>query len=209
VALNGGGDGHRKINTIGAPSTSMETVPETVAVPETTTTTESPTTTLPPTTTTTALVCRNSTNPKCGPFRWDPVPVSHPIDVSLTFSPPDPKPGDKVTVHLAATDQDTALGGLLVDFGDGHGAGFGVAPLCIAAPDPYGPWDPPPRQPDHKEYDYDNVYSAPGTYTVTAKVSSMPSCSTPRNPYVGEGTASVTVNVSGPPVTTTTTTAVH
>src|SRR4051794_35004310 len=53
----------------------------------------------------TALPCRNSTNPACGNFSWDPPPGDNrPIEWRLTYSPQNPKTGEKVTFQLHATD---------------------------------------------------------------------------------------------------------
>ena len=207
LALTGGGDGHRKVNTVGSPTTSVETVPETVAVPEATTTTETPTTTLPPTTTTTVLVCRNSYNPKCGPFRYDPPPVSHPITVSITFSPPNPTTGEKVTIHVVADNPDTHLGSYTISYGgDRDGQGSAVDVLCDSAParQRYGPWDPPAKNPGHEEFDFENTYSQAGSYPVTFTISTAPGCGD--DVYHSDGKADATMTVTGPPVTTTTTT---
>ena len=209
LALPGGGDGHRKVNTIGSPTTSVETVPETVAGPETTTT-EATTTTLAPSTTTTALVCRNSYNPKCGPFRYDPPPVSHPITVSITFSPPNPTTGEKVAIHVVADSPDTGLGNYNATWGGRPPIGQAriVDPYCDSTParPRYGPWDPPPRHPGHQEFDFEATYNEAGSYPVNFSISSAPACPDAEDVYHTDGEGNATVTVTGPPVSTTTTT---
>src|SRR5438067_7268354 len=179
LALTGGDGGHRKVNTIGAPTTSAETVPETVVVPETTTTTEPTTTTMRPSTTTTALVCRNSFNPKCGPFRWDPQPVNQPMTATVTYSPQNPKTGETVTFHLTAADPDadvsapdpascgSSFSANSPNWGDrsirepcGHGD-----VVCDASPT--GPWTPPAPKPGQIAQDYTHVYEDPGTFVTS------------------------------------------
>jgi hypothetical protein len=212
AALTGSGSSHRKVNTIGSPTTSSETVPETVAVPETTTT-EPPTTTVAPTTTTTALVCRNSYNPKCGPFRYDPPPVSHPITVSISFSPPNPTTGEKVAIHVVADSPDAGVGNYNVTWGDSRppiGGARIVDPLCDGTParPRYGPWDPPPRHPGHEEFDFDATYDKAGSYPVSFSIQSSPTCGED-DVYHSQGEANATLTVTGPPVSTTSTTAPH
>jgi len=51
--------------------------------------------------------CRNSTNPQCGPFRWDPQPLpNRPMRVDVQIAPSHPRPGDVVTFTVVASDPD-------------------------------------------------------------------------------------------------------
>lgn len=138
--------------------------------------------------------------------------MTDPITVSLTYSPSNPKPGDTVTFHVAATDPNTWIGARGILFGDGHGTETMPEGFCSGTPEsvgksPHGPWDPPPKNPDHEEFDYTNAYGAPGTYTVKATVDGPDyACGGLPVAYAGEGSATATVTVIGPPVSTTTTT---
>jgi hypothetical protein len=164
----------------------------------------------PGSTATTALVCRNSTNPKCGQFRWDPPPkANEPAQMAITASPAQPKVGEKVTFKVTIDDPDDASPAYcywLWDYGDTHNLsthcdyGPGGAPQCQGR---YGPWTPPAATPGHYE-DHDNLalehtYDSPGNYTV--KFTYNASYAGCYDPYASDavGTMSLTV-LPAPPV---------
>ena len=169
-----------------APSTSeAPSETPTSAVPEATTTTagSSPTTVGPGTTirpagtsTTRGLVCRNSTDPRCGPFRYDPVPRNEPTSLRATPSATTVPVGTSVQLQVLAVDPDSPIApsgcGDGVDWADPTA---GPRPQCSAscmAQEPrYGPWDPPPPTPGRYEVAPGYIYSQPGTYDVTVAVS--------------------------------------
>jgi hypothetical protein len=209
VALTGSDGSHRKVSTVASPTTSAETVPETVAVPDTTTTTTATTTTVPPTTTT-ALVCRNSTSPKCGSFRWDPSPAPNkPMTAQVTFSPPNPHAGEEVVFHLVADDPDAPEFSYQAHVPPSET----IYDVCSCGPpraQPHGPWTPPTPHPGHQEWDYPFMYPEPGTFTATFNFDSF--TASPMNegvdlpdPYASSTSVAVTVVVAPPPTTTTTT----
>lgn len=216
-ALTGSGGSHRKVNTIGAPTTqSNEDTTTTPTTAQDTTTTPGPTTTTikrgpagAATTTTTALVCRNSHDPRCGPFYWDPAPApNQPLTVHITYSPSQPVTGQQVTFHIVADDPDAPIACdkdanyWSPQFGDGS-RGYPCVTNCPAEFPTYGPWTPPAPEPSHAEGDLTHVYSSAGQYTMRVEMGSGFPC-TP-SPYGNQQPASVTVTVSGPPVVTTTT----
>src|SRR5207237_8555999 len=73
----------------------------------TTSTAPAATPTTVPRSTTTTLICRDSTNPACGAFRWDPPPApDHPLTVTVTYSPAHPPVAGPRTCHYVNVDRD-------------------------------------------------------------------------------------------------------
>src|SRR3712207_6243843 len=73
------------------------------------------------TTTTAARVCRNSTDPACGQFFWDPAPTGNqPLNVQITTSPPNPRAGQEVAFTVSLHDPDHALGTCAWQIGRAH-----------------------------------------------------------------------------------------
>jgi hypothetical protein len=184
-------------------------------VPEVTTTTttepEVTTTELTAGPTTTALVCRNSTNPACGPFRWDPEPAANqPLTADVTYTPTNPKVGDEVTFTVQAVDPDAspvsdhcdfAGSEPAVQFGEkGYVAG---CPLALCTPsDQYGAWTPPKPVRTEKSFVYRHTYMAGGNFDMTAQLFSGPGgCS--NYPYGNNARVLAKVTVVDPSATTT------
>lgn len=162
------------------------------AAPETTTTT--------PATTTTTLPCRDSFEPRCGPFYWDPDPgPSSPLTVTLSVEPANPRVGEQVTVTADVLDPDTpSFGGDAVSGDGGHLSAWKGGTLVCAAvrvPTRYGPWTPPARQPTSRQDVWHYTYRSPGTYTIRLVYTSV-SCSVASQPYSGTGSAELTLTVS-------------
>ena len=156
-----------------------------------------PPTTAPSSTTSTSLVCRNSTDPACGPFRWDPPPgPNQPMTVAVSVSPAAPRAGETVSFRVTVDDPDGADlvgGGGSVDYGDGTPVpGFSGHVDCVGS---YGPWTPPGPVPLHKEFTYQHAYAAPGTYTVTFTFGSFGNCA--YGPSEAVQTATVSVATAG------------
>jgi hypothetical protein len=202
VLLRDGGRAPRKVAAIDQPTTTVEDTTTTTTAEEAAPTTvlDAPTS-VPRTTvprTTTSLVCRNSRDPRCGPFRWDPdVGTNEPISVEATFSPSSPKVGDTVTFTVNSVDPDAAP---IITHGCGTATAFGDADrsYCSAsclAPDRFGPWSPPPRQRGTQTEVLTHVYAAAGTFQAQFDRISIGQCSD--NPYASEGgSATVTVTVT-------------
>ena len=198
LAASGSGGGNRNVRTIGRPSTSTSEEPTTTAEPVTTTTVAPAPTTAPHGTTTT-LVCRNSTNPACGPFRWDPPPgPNSPLTVQVTYSPSSPKAGETVTFHVVVDDPDAKINRVCnynAVYGDGSvQPGCGSSALCAAV---YGPWTPPARVADHYGTDFQHTYATAGTYTASFSFQSTSFCYP--DPYGSQGSGSATVTVQAGP----------
>jgi len=206
------GEDHRTVAAVNQPPESTTTfaepttTTEVAPVPAVAPTTPPPTTAKPrPTTTTTAPVCRNSYDPRCGPFRWDPDPGPNaPSTVQITYTPTNPRVGDavKFTVTYSNPDGPATSDESKITWGNNEG-GTSIAASQTPPPGgckaPYGPWTPPPRTPDTVSSDWPgtHTYKAAGTYTVTASGSKgIDSCVGPDNPYRDEKTGSVTITVS-------------
>jgi hypothetical protein len=156
-----------------------------------TTTTEAPTP---------ATVCRNSTDPACGPFRWDPPPAPNsPTEVSISYSPSAPRIGEAVTITVHARDDDALVADVTMTFGDENV--FTIPPALIISCDiepPAGPWTPPAPTPDELVKTFTHTYDEPGDLTITAYAASPeilnPTC--PPHPYASQATASSPIHVS-------------
>ena len=184
------------------------------------TTTEAPPTTVPATTTTvaavnqsapttTTLVCRNSYDQACGPFRWDPSPApAGTPTVSIKVVTANPVVGQPVTFNVTISDPNTAVYTCgQVSYGDGMNENCSATTAGPACRVRYGPWTPPARYADSVSTSFTYPYKAAGTYTVSAKYPVGSSC---YDPYQGWATGSTTVTIGAAPpttaVTTTTTT---
>jgi len=170
-----------------------------------------PVTVLPPTTTpfaggaiqphttgsstTTTLVCRNSLDPACGPFRWDPQPTpSQPLTVTVTVSPAAPRAGDTVSFRVVVDDPD---GGTLLDhpdnanvYGDGIPSTDVLGHIDCIGPQA-GPWTPPDPTPVHLDATFQHVYRSAGTYTATFTFKSLGDCA--HEPSEGTARANVVI----------------
>ena len=152
------------------------------------------------TTVTTASPCRNSTDPACGPFRFDPQPgPDRPMTVEVGAEPPSPAPGQPMVFHVVLRDPDgVSHGASQYGFGDS-----GIGDASSADCKRFGPWDPPAPDPAHaiEDLDVGHTYLQPGTYTATFSFEAGPfECvdsvsGRGDRPYASGATASVTVVV--------------
>lgn len=199
----------KKVAAGKATTTTEETFPETTTTlpPDTTTTLATPTTApaAPATTavpaagaTTTSLPCRNSKDPRCGPFRWDPNPgANSALTVSVVSVTQD---SQTVTFVLDVVDADASP--IIVgeqtcnppDFGDVGKSR--CSPTCTAPG--YGPWTPPARQRGTRRVTYTHHYDSPGNYTAHFWFGSA-GFPCPPNPYASFADTAVPVTVSAPP----------
>lgn len=152
------------------------------------------TTTTRPAVTTTTIPCRNSYEPRCGEFRWDPpLGPNLPLTVSVSFTPERPKIGDTVRFQVVAEDPDARI---MREYnqqwmwGDGTGGGTSQVASCLAS---FGPWTPPDRVLDRYETSFEHAYDEAGTYTATFSFQSGSIC---QQPYGSRGTGTVQVTVS-------------
>lgn len=137
--------------------------------------------------------CLNSTDPACGPFRWEPEPDPNaPLTVTVRATP---RPGDPRTFDFAIvySDPDAPIreGCRMNDYGDGGtiAASSCAVTACVAT---YGPWTPPAKEPGYAEAQASHTFAAPGTYVVRFSASSGNMCG---HPYASTGTGSTEVVV--------------
>lgn len=115
---------------------------------------EQPTT--PPT-----VPCRNSVEPRCGSFFWDP-PAGDNKQLTITVAPAGS--AGLVTFAVTVTDPDHGVttNCAVIEYGDGPVE----RPPCNPAPcpDAHGPWDPPAKETGRQNFMYVHQY-APGVWT--------------------------------------------
>ena len=159
VSLTASGRGPSTVRTAGRPpggvATSTTSGETSTSVTATTTIVARSTAGRP--TTTTSLVCRDSIDPRCGPFYWDPAPaLFQPLTVHVSFLPTNPRPGEVVTFSFTADDPVAPYiwgaycghdwGDQTVDPGNTcRGSALPGPP----PPEPHGPWTPPPPMAGH------------------------------------------------------------
>jgi hypothetical protein len=152
---------------------------------------ESPSTAVAPAS---AQGCRNSSDPACGPFRYDP-PLTNPgakLEI-VKVEPATPKAGDTVAFTLHATDPDSFIpsGGFCggASYGDGEASKCG--PSCAGTGPQFGPWDPPPARPGDSTFTVSHAYAKPGSYTANFSITAD-QC----GPRSSDASASIRVQVS-------------
>ena len=111
----------------------------------------------------TALQCRNSRDPACGQFRWDPDPGGN-ADLEITVAAPQAvKAGETVTFTVTVRDPDHIVTGNCTSVRGAQGEGFPCSPPDC--PPAYGPWTPPPRQAGSRTFTFTGTYGV-GTHEV-------------------------------------------
>lgn len=154
--------------------------------------------TAPPTTT---ITCRNSFEPSCGTFYYDP-PVSSPntpaavefIDHNTTAFVGEPY---VLTVHVSDPDTPFRAGNCInyIDWGPSSDPICANDPVdCMSAP--HGPWDPPAPEPSDFFEEFTHTYTQPGAYEVIVRYSGRYSC---HSPYAEVAEARFTLTVMTKP----------
>jgi hypothetical protein len=149
-----------------------------------------------PTTTTIARPpCRNSTEPSCGSFRWEPDPgPNQPATGTVTAT--QSAPGQPVSFRIQANDPDAKPVAICnISFGDGNNIVCDPRPAMDPSfcPKQYGPWTPPAAQQGELDTTNEHTYP-PGKYDVSFEVrSAMNDCN---NPYASTVTLTATVIVT-------------
>jgi hypothetical protein len=176
-----------------AVATSTTPPPRAAASVVSTTTTVATTTTLDP--------CRNSTDAKCGPFRFDPQPgADRPMTVDVSAEPVAPVAGQPMVFHITLTDPDgVSHNASTFNFGN-SGIGESSPGSCAK----FGRWDPPATDPASatETLDVGHTYFEAGTYTATFFFDAGPfDCvdsvsGRGDRPYASSATGTVTVQVS-------------
>lgn len=196
VAAEGDGDASPRTTEARRPTTTVTTATTATTIPPTSVVVEGeevglipplvierePTaTTVPP-----GPACRNSTDPACGEFRWDPAPAAN-QDLTAAFVdvPATVTAGEPTTFFVAWSDPDATLA---YDM-------FSADNALLAQPcqieNRFGPWTPPPTEPGSGELSYTHTFEAPGTYTVAVALATG-ACD---SPYNSQGTVYLDVTV--------------
>jgi hypothetical protein len=149
------------------------------------------------TTTTAKPLCRNSTDPRCGSFRWDPDPgPNQPATGQLSWTQ-STGTDHKVSFRVVANDPDAnPIQTCHVSYGDSINEVCDPRPAVDPnfCPKQYGPWTPPTAQKGDVDTTIEHTYSQPGRYDVSFEVrSAMNDCN---NPYASTATLTATVIVT-------------
>ena len=182
-----------------APSSSSATTSKATTTTKRVARSSSTTTTVPVSTTlrvTTTTQCRNSHDPACGPFYWDPEPRNDPMTVEVNILTAEPRVGQAIEFRVVATDDgriDDCLGVMYGDDKDPFCTG--ASAMCPAGPRAYGPWAPPPKGTERLEKVFSHVYDKPGTYTFFVIVRALQGCQSPLSPYGSTGQTTTEVVV--------------
>jgi len=207
LTSTGPSETHRAAAAVATPTTVVApeetTTPTTVPAIPTTTTTEQR-----PSATTTTLHCHNSTDPRCGPFRWlgEPGPNAPATDI-VEWTPEVPKVGEDVTFTVTWDDPDapTLLSSMNVCIGDR--VAVCVSGTSFIACDRYGAWDLPARQPFHEVWTTHYTFTKAGVFPVGNHFSTTSNhCPAQYDPYGSEASFSGQATVEPAESTTTTTT---
>lgn len=145
----------------------------------------------PPPSPATTLACRNSSDPRCGPFRWDPPP--EPNQALVVDSPRVDPDGAAVKFTFDVSDPDHPVSDNCahLDYGDGQGEPFPCNP--VPCPATFGPWTPPPREAGQRQFVFRHTYSQPGEYT--AKFTFRNDRDRCPDPYGGSRSGTIVVTV--------------
>jgi hypothetical protein len=143
--------------------------------------------------------CRNSSNPACGAFVWDPAPGANaPLVTSAAPAKSTYKVGEQVFFNVTVSDADHVVNDNCseVRFDNGAAADGPCSPPpdCPAR---HGPWTPPAAAAGNHTPNYINVWTTPGEHTATFRFRSWSSSTClALDPYASEGqtvTATVTI----------------
>ena len=107
--------------------------------------------------------CRNSTDPRCGPFSWDPPPgPNEPLVIQVDVAPD----GSQAKLTFQVSDRDHAVSAncATLDYGDGTTESLPCSPA--PCPSAFGPWTPPSREEGRREFTYHHSYPRAGEYAV-------------------------------------------
>jgi hypothetical protein len=141
------------------------------------------------------VACRNSSDPRCGPFRFDPPPAANqPLNVVVNSE----VHGAEVTFHVTVSDPDHAVSNHCsqVDFGDGS-AVLSAPCASPSCPPAFGPWDPPAAQTGIATFDYPpHSYASGKSYTARLTFHSDKDTCPLLDPYGSAGTSTQEVTVT-------------
>lgn len=159
-----------------------------------------PTVVAPPTT-----ACRNSTNPACGAFRWDPRPSNQPGVARITLPSGPIVAGVVYEATFTLSDPDGPVGFDCYDFNGPSENGTYIGGACTTertvCPDRYGPWTPPAGAAGSASITYRVRFDNPGPVRLTLKAAiptGDPQFCANVSPYLSEAAGSLVVNVVAP-----------
>ena len=175
-------------STVTTQTTAMTDQTVVVAPPETAATVPGrPGTTAVPRTTVPTVVCRNSTNPACGEFRWDPSVGNASLVASFATAPATAFVGEPVTFEVDWSDPDAD------DFGTVHSVNGAAVGAPCSTERRYGPWTPPPAQPGSGRVSFTETFAAAGTYRIVVDLWTGNVCD---HPHASEAHVVTTVTVT-------------
>jgi hypothetical protein len=203
------------VTSVPADTTTGTTLPGTTAAGSEQSVAATTSTTVTRSSTTTQQVapsggCVNSTDPKCGPFSWNPQPPpNQPVTLTVTAEPASARVGQDVVFTVTFADPDagqpTGCDTQSQMYGDGspnHQRICDDASSCTWT----GPHTPPLPVSGRWTMSYHHVYSRAGkfvaTFTGTSRTpGAQAHCADthtgrPGDPYASAGTADITVTVS-------------
>jgi hypothetical protein len=118
--------------------------------------------------------CRNSSEERCGPFRWDPEPgPNRPMTIEVTMEPKRPRAGETVTFTISAEDDWIIPDPQEIRFaGDGSCSmtaedGYDdpgdhepciLTSMDVVCPTRRGPWDLPAPRDDRRNWTVKHTY---------------------------------------------------
>lgn len=143
----------------------------------------------------TTTVCRNSDDPACGPFRWDPKPTNQPAQ--LTIGVPDTiVAGELVQLTLTMSDPDGPVPFECVAVNlDRPGTSTGSCSVTReVCPTRHGPWAPPAPDGGRATTTTAVQFDETGTYEIRVTVDPPTGCDNV-DPYRSGATATRTVEV--------------
>lgn len=211
------GGGNARLSAQGSPATLLESTDTastdtsfTVAVTSSTTTPESTTTvtsaprpaaTAPSSPGPRSTACRNSTDPECGAFHWDPQPVNRPAVLTATLPAGPIVVGRSYDLTLEMSDPDgrVDLACYSVD-ADGPALALGSCTVESHPPCPerYGPWTPPPATAGEARTVTQIEFQRTGTYVVEVVADAAQGCDNV-DPFRSAAATRITVDVAAAP----------
>jgi hypothetical protein len=146
----------------------------------------------------TSLICRQSVDPACGRFRWEPPPgENRGLTIDVSSSPEAPRVGDTVTFTVRVTDPDHIVTGNCTEVDLGVNGTF-VPHGCVPPPCPaaHGPWSPPAQHTGSQTFTFTETYPEARTYT--ARFTFRTDRDGCPDPYGSSDTATVNVSIAPP-----------
>ena len=144
-------------------------------------------------------MCRNSFDPQCGAFHWDPTPINQPIHIDpVAVDPADPIVGQPVTVTIHWSDPDADIP-MVTTFCDGTGC-VASDPAVHPCPRlPTGPWTPPLPNPGAGTLVEHLHFPTAGTFNWEIELTTFSSTSRANctsDPYVSTTTVADSITIA-------------